>query len=160
MKSSSFDRNLRFLTHQKSSTAKSTKVPDITGQSILLDARDFPHRKQQQKVGNDAAEGQRQQGQAQGPGKTYWTTHRSPKNAHKHTLRSVTAGRTGEKRSGMGWGDPGKPTEGRKGRVRAAVEAGNRNKWGVCVGVWESVCLFLIPATVQKLIFMATRALP
>lgn len=52
----------------------------------MLDVGDFSHRKQQQQVGQDTAEGQRQQGQTQRPGETHRTTHRSPKK-HTHNRR-------------------------------------------------------------------------
>lgn len=50
---------LLFSTYQQSSTTQSTKVPDVAGQSPLLDVCHFSHRKQEEQIGQDTTEGQR-----------------------------------------------------------------------------------------------------
>lgn len=70
---------INVFTHQQPSASQSTKVPDVAGESVLLDVGDFSHWKQQQQVGQNAAECQWQQSQAQRPGKTHRAAHRKTK---------------------------------------------------------------------------------
>lgn len=89
---------------------------------ILLDVADLPHRKQQKQVGQDGAEGQRQEGQAQRPGETHRTTHRS---SEQHTKR------------GLEWTRVYKKGE-RGGKRQSSWGAG---KWKQVTFVWVWVCV-------------------